>query len=158
MRARTRSAYGTLVLSGVVLTAGDDRPSDAGLAAVTVAIGGRVLGSFPLGKLDASEVRFFSIEAAPGGSPGIKSTPSGSVTTGIASPSLRVSRADRVASRGSPSLDATTIQAIGRAGRGERAGRAIVQTYQPAHPAIVAAASDPQRCSTRSPDTLPTTR
>jgi len=32
------------------------------------------------------------------------------------------------------------VQAIGRAGRGERAGRAIIQTYQPAHPAIVAAA------------------
>ncbi|MEX1170511.1 MAG: primosomal protein N' [Chloroflexota bacterium] len=33
------------------------------------------------------------------------------------------------------------VQAIGRAGRGERPGRAIVQTYQPDHPAIVAAAS-----------------
>lgn len=32
------------------------------------------------------------------------------------------------------------VQAIGRAGRGERPGRAIVQTYQPFHPAIVAAA------------------
>jgi len=32
------------------------------------------------------------------------------------------------------------VQAIGRAGRGELAGRAIVQTYQPDHPAIVAAA------------------
>jgi primosomal protein N' (replication factor Y) len=33
------------------------------------------------------------------------------------------------------------VQAIGRAGRGDRQGRAIVQTYQPGHPAIVAAAS-----------------
>jgi primosomal protein N' (replication factor Y) len=33
------------------------------------------------------------------------------------------------------------VQAIGRAGRGERPGRAIVQTYQPDHPAIVAAAT-----------------
>ncbi len=33
------------------------------------------------------------------------------------------------------------VQAIGRAGRGERPGRAIVQTYQPDHPAIGAAAS-----------------
>ena len=33
------------------------------------------------------------------------------------------------------------VQAIGRAGRGERAGRAIIQTYQPDHPAITAAAS-----------------
>ncbi len=33
------------------------------------------------------------------------------------------------------------VQAIGRAGRGMRPGRAIVQTYQPNHPAIQAAAS-----------------
>lgn len=33
------------------------------------------------------------------------------------------------------------VQAIGRAGRGTRPGRAIVQTYQPDHPAIQAAAS-----------------
>jgi primosomal protein N' (replication factor Y) len=33
------------------------------------------------------------------------------------------------------------VQAIGRAGRGARPGRAIVQSYQPDHPAIVAAAT-----------------
>ncbi len=32
------------------------------------------------------------------------------------------------------------VQAIGRAGRGDRAGRAIIQTYQAGHPAILAAA------------------
>ena len=32
-------------------------------------------------------------------------------------------------------------QAVGRAGRGERRGRAIVQTYQPDHPAILAVAA-----------------
>jgi primosomal protein N' (replication factor Y) len=32
-------------------------------------------------------------------------------------------------------------QAVGRAGRGERRGRAILQTYQPDHPAIVAVAT-----------------
>jgi len=33
------------------------------------------------------------------------------------------------------------VQAVGRAGRGERVGRAILQTYQPEHPAIQAVAT-----------------
>ena len=33
------------------------------------------------------------------------------------------------------------VQAIGRAGRGDRPGRGIIQSYQPDHPAILAAAS-----------------
>ena len=36
-------------------------------------------------------------------------------------------------------------QAIGRAGRGDRPGRAFLQTYQPDHPAIVAAADRRRR-------------
>ena len=36
------------------------------------------------------------------------------------------------------------VQAVGRAGRGERPGRAFLQTYQPDHPAIVAVAD--RRC------------
>ena len=33
------------------------------------------------------------------------------------------------------------VQAVGRAGRGDRPGRAIVQTYRPDHPAVLAAAA-----------------
>ena len=38
--------------------------ADTGSALLTVAIGDRQLGAFPLAKLAASEVRFFSVEAA----------------------------------------------------------------------------------------------
>ena len=51
------------------------------------------------------------------------------------------------------------VQAIGRAGRGARPGHAIVQTYQPDHPAILAAATGrPRRVLRRRAGAAPAVR